>query len=310
MTAWTEPGWRAAADAWLRGQAELLGLAPVSSIEQPHVRRWGTVLRAETAGGVVWLKAPAEELLYELGLTELLAARAPGLAPRLLASDREHGWLLLADAGERLRELVAGERSLARWLDVLPLYAELQLALAGDADELLALGVPDLRLDVLPDRLEALLRRLDAPEAARALEHLPRVRGLASELAAFGLPATVQHDDLHDGQVFVDDGAYRVLDWGDACVSHPFFSLSVTLEGQIAWGVDDVEGSEELGPYRDAYLRAWRAAYPDAELEAAVELALPLGWACRVANGHVEGEDAATLARLGMLLAGLERLGA
>jgi hypothetical protein len=279
----------------------------VTAIEQPHVRPWGTVLRAETAGGTVWLKAPEDALRHEVALTRLLAARAPATAPELLATDPERGWLLLADGGERLREVVERERRLEYWLDVLPRYAEVQLALVADVPQLLDLGVPDLRLPVLAERLEQFLRRLEVPEAADALELVPDVRALAEELAAFALPETVQHDDLHDAQVFVRDGAYRVLDWGDACVSHPFFSLSVTLEGQLAWGLDDVERSIDVTPYRDAYLAPWRAAYPEVDLEAAVTLALPLGWACRVANGHVEGEDAATVARLQMLRADLGR---
>ena len=305
---WTDPSWRAGADEWLRAQAERLGLAPVGRIEQTHVQAWGTVLRAETAGDVVWLKATAPELRHEVGLTRLLAERAPHVSPQLLAADDERGLLLLADAGARLRELVGEERSLARWLDVLPLYAELQLALAPQAERLLALGVPDLRLPALAPRLETLLRRLEHEDAARALALVPRVAELAEALAAHGLPDTAQHDDLHDAQVFFRDGRYRVLDWGDACVAHPYLSLSVALEGVIAWGVDDAEGSEELAPYRDAYLGPWREAYPDVDHEAAVAVALPLGWACRVVNGHVEGDDGPTLARLGMLRQGLERV--
>ena len=27
------------------------------------------------------------------------------------------------------------------------------------------------------------------------------------------------------------DGRYLLLDWGDACVTHPYFTLAVTLDG-------------------------------------------------------------------------------
>ena len=86
---------------------------------------------------------------------------------------------------------------------------------------------------------------------------MSRVEEMCDELAGYGLPETIQHDDFHDGQVFVRDGRYLLLDWGDACVSHPFFTLSVTLEGQLAWGLDDVHGSVDVRPFRDAYLRAF-----------------------------------------------------
>ncbi len=76
-------------------------------------------------------------------------------------------------------------------------------------------------------------------------------------LAEVGIPETVQHDDLHDGQVFVRDGGYLFFDWGDSCVSHPFFTMSVTLEGVLSWGLDDVEGSVDVTPFRDAYLASF-----------------------------------------------------
>jgi hypothetical protein len=111
------------------------------------------------------------------------------------------------------------------------------------------------------------------------------------------------HDDLHDGQVFLKDGRHLVMDWGDACISHPFFTLSVTLEGVLAWGLDDVENSVDTTPFRDAYLAPYRDRY-DGDLDAACALAIRLGWACRAVNGHVPGENAATAARLGMFLEG------
>jgi hypothetical protein len=145
------------------------------------------------------------------------------------------------------------------------------------------------------------MEEIDAEPRFRAAAE--RVAELAEELGAYGIDETLQHDDLHDGQVFVKDGRALVMDWGDSCISHPFFTLSVTLEGLIAWGLDDVENSVDVTPFRDAYLAPFRERY-DGDLDAACALAMRLGWACRVVNGHVPGEDGATRARLGMFLDG------
>ncbi len=96
-----------------------------------------------------------------------------------------------------------------------------------------------------------------------------------------GIPETIQHDDLHDGQVFVRDGRYLFFDWGDSVVSHPFFSMSVTLEGVLSFGLDDVEGSVDVTPFRDSYLRPFDSYARGEELEAAHAIALRLGWLCR-----------------------------
>jgi hypothetical protein len=231
----------------------------------------------------------------------LWADRAPERVPPLLAVDLQRGWMLMADAGRRLREVIVEERSLDRWLDVLPATARIQLAMESDVVALLALGVPDMRLATLPDRYAQLMDTLQAEVRFRAAH--ARVVELCEELAGFGIAETLQHDDLHDGQVFVRDGTHLIMDWGDACISHPFFTLSVTLEGGIAWGVDDVENSEDTMPYLHAYLAPYAERY-DSDLVAASRLAIRLGWACRAVNGHVPGDKEHTLTRLRMFLDG------
>ena len=303
---WESPRFRAAAEAWVRAHAP----GEVVSVEQPHVRPWATALRVETSDGVVWFKANRAACRQEAEATAILARARPDALPELLAHDPERGWLLTRDAGDRLRELVASERSLWRWLDVLPLYARLQLDAVPLVDELLAAGVPDLRLAVLPDHFEQILGAIDGGARYRPL--VPRVRAGCERLAAYGLPETIQHDDLHDAQVYVRDGRILLTDWGDAVISHPFFSMSVTLQGVIAWGVDDVEGSEDVAPYAASYLEPWGGG-----LEEALELALPLGWACRIVGVYDQARalDPAErpgfldglVARLEMLARGLDR---
>jgi hypothetical protein len=229
MSTWYDPGFLAAAHAWIEAELGRLGLSRTGEIEQPHVYPWSTVLRVPTDGGDVWFKANMPELAHEAVAVQLLAARRPDCVPPLLAVDDERGWMLMGDAGEQLRAVVSREHDLGRWLDVLPLYAGLQLDLVPEVDELLAVGVPDMRLAVLP---ELYVRRLDTIGAEQRFhDALPRVEEMCAELASFGIPETIQHDDLHDGQIFVRDGRHLLLDWGDACISHPFFTLAVTLEG-------------------------------------------------------------------------------
>ena len=67
---------------------------------------------------------------------------------------------------------------------------------------------------------------------------------------------TFNHGDLTDANVFVDGGSAVFIDWGDACVSHPFYSLrTVLVSAEISLGLE--EYSPELHPLRDAYLEPW-----------------------------------------------------
>jgi hypothetical protein len=287
MLLWTDPRWLAEAHTWIRERLDALDVRPIGDIEQPHVRPWSTVMRVSTSGGDLWFKANVPALAYEAGVVGVLARTRPDLVQELAAVDLERGWMLMRDGGERLRELIERERDLERWLKVLPLYGELQLSTASSADELVRLGVPDRRLAILPGQYERLIEELEGlthGERDRLRAHVPNVAEMCRELSTVAIPETIQHDDLHDAQVFVREGRYVFFDWGDSCVSHPFFSMSVTLEGQLAWGLDDVEDSVDVTPFRDAYLRSFTSFAGRAELEAAHATALRLGWVCRAVN--------------------------
>ncbi len=157
------------------------GSVPLAAgvIDQLHVRPWSTVMRVPTDRGDLYFKANTPLLQHEAALVTILAARRPDCVPPLLAVDLERGWMLMADAGTRLREFVERERDLSCWLEILPLYAGLQIDLADQVDEMVAAGVPDLRLSRLPLLYEQLLeslvelpvddrRRLEAKRASRA----------------------------------------------------------------------------------------------------------------------------------------------
>src|SRR5439155_18643290 len=186
-----------AAEDWIRAHVE-----PVGAIETAYERPWSTVLRVPIADGVAWFKACAPVQAFEPRLTAELAARWPDRVADVLGHDEERAWLLLADAGTPIG--AAGNPPEA-WLVALPLYAELQRGEAAHAAGHLAHGVPDLRVATLPARYQDLVRRdlpLERDEIERLRGFAPRFTELCDELAAHGLPETVQHDDLHMANVY------------------------------------------------------------------------------------------------------------
>jgi hypothetical protein len=240
-----------AADAWIRAHVE-----PAGAIDAVHERTWATVWRVPTEAGQVFFKACAAVQAFEPRLTAELFARWPDDVPSVIAHDDARGWLLLADAGT---PIAASGNPPEAWLRVLPRYAELQRGEAGRTADHLAHGVPDLRLAALPVRFDELLRSdlpLEADEIARLRSYAPRLAAEAVELAARGIPESIQHDDLHMGNVYARDDGLRVLDWGDSSISHPFASLVVTFRF-----LEQVTGLRAGDPWfarlRDAYLEPW-----------------------------------------------------
>ena len=110
-----------------------------------------------TDDGPVWFKANNPGTVHEAVLIATLAELAPDRVLTPIAVDPAQGWSLLPDGGESLRDVLARDPDLAHWERALPGYAALQLASASRADELVALGVPDQRPEVLAGLFAELL---------------------------------------------------------------------------------------------------------------------------------------------------------
>ncbi len=227
---------RAAAESWIRTYVE-----PVGAIETARERPWATVLRVPLADGVAWFKACSPVQAFEPRLTAGLFARWPDRVVEVLGHDEERAWLLLANAGAPIGYYLNPPET---WLVALPLYAELQRGEAAYTPAHLTHHVPDLRVARLPARYEDLLRRYLPLES----DEIDRLRRFA--------PETVQHDDLHGANLYALGEQLRLLDWGDASISHPFASLVVTFRF-----LEEINKLPPADPWfarlRDAYLEPW-----------------------------------------------------
>ena len=281
-----DQAWRATVDEWIGAELGRHGLRPAGEIEQIKLRSWSLVLRVPAEPAQVWFKAGGPGCAYEAGLVAALAGWAAQSVLPPLAVDRERGWLLLPDGGPTLRTLVADGDGQAHWEQLLPFYGQLQRDLESRVDEMLALGVPDLRPLAVPAALAELLADTDAllidqedgmtaTDRERLLGMRPEVAGWAARLDEYGIAPSLNHDDFHDGNVFLRDGHYVFFDWGDASVSHPFASLLVTLN-VIKHQKQLPAGSAELVRMRDAYLEPWTGEFDRADLVDAVRLATRL----------------------------------
>ena len=242
---------RASAEAWIRTY-----LRPVGPIETARERPWATVLRVPLANSVAWFKACSPVQAFEPRLTAKLFARWPDRVVEVLALDEERAWLLLADAGTPVGYYRNPPET---WLAVLPRYAELQRGEAAYTAEHLTHHVPDLRIATMPARYEDLLRHdlpLEGDEVGRLRKFAARFAELCGELAAYNVPETVQHDDLHGANLYANGERLRLLDWGDASISQPFASLVVTFRF-----LETINQLPPADPWfarlRDAYLEPW-----------------------------------------------------
>jgi hypothetical protein len=245
------------------------GVEPTRELETIHDRPWSTVLRVPTADGDLFLKQEHPLQAYEVPLVVALFGRWPDRVPEVVAADVDRAWLLLRDAGVNVAESGAVDA----FPRALRLYGELQVAETAHVDEFLAMGLRDLRLPVVAELYEPFFERdhgLEPEEVARLVALAPTYRELCAQLAAFGLPASIQHDDLHQWNVFVRGDRVGIYDWGDSSVAFPLWSWLKPLRTLTEYGVDPE-------PARAVYLSAWTQIAPEQRLRDALELALPAG---------------------------------
>jgi hypothetical protein len=281
---WQSPDWLQQVTDWIRAETERAGARMTGPIEQPHIYPWSTVLRIPTDLGTLFFKATPPETGYEAALTRALAGWYPECMPEFVAVDEQRAWMLMRDGGTPLRASIRPTKDLAPWNPVISLYSEMQAAATEHVPDLLALGVPDWRLARLPGLFTQLLEdtesfRIDQPDGLTA-DDFRRVQGLpgrfaeiCNDLAAFGIPESVNHGDFHDGNVLVKDGRITLFDWGDGNITHPFVTLRTFFVSiEIALELDDYSFTPEMQVLLQRYLKPWRRFASEADLLAAFPL--------------------------------------
>ncbi|GGQ99838.1 hypothetical protein GCM10008957_10620 [Deinococcus ruber] len=253
--------------------------------------------RVPTAPGPLYFKAVPGFFRSEVPVTCWLSRELPGAAPPVLAADAEQGFLLLENGGEALNLNVVGwgfpDDQRGTWTPndsraLLRQVAHLQRASEARLDDLRALGLrergPQYVLTWLPRLLDgryfhtAQEGGLSAEEAQRLQAMQPRLQAMLERLAASPVPLTLGHGDLHEGNVLKRQEHFTMIDWSDACITHPF------LDANLSYLVPQ----EHAEAAADAYLDAWKGMLPPAELRALYRAGQQAGELFR-ALGYIDG---------------------
>lgn len=271
--AWFSSGWFAEASQWM---TEALTAKGYTLLRPPEPFKQGAisaVLLGETANGNVYFKVALALPLFgnEPGLSAALGRLYPDLIEAPLAIDAARRWMLTADIGTELR---ASKPSVEMMENVVRTFARLQIDSASQIDTLFAAGCLDRRIDVLMGQIDGLLvdegcyAPFSAEERATWQGSGDQLKALCQQLMTYKIPYTLAHGDFHAGNIALEGEKIRFFDWTDACVTHPFFDLSVLIDF-------DSDGRGEA--MRDAYLAEWTAYETPERLQEAFAIGYILG---------------------------------
>ncbi|MGB8733673.1 MAG: phosphotransferase, partial [Candidatus Sulfotelmatobacter sp.] len=253
-------GWITGLAGWTADLIRPLDLELGSSIRQYNASPSFSLIRFETNGPAVWFKAVGEPNLREFPITLKLSELFPKSLPEILATKPEWcAWLAREIEGTNL----GGSKEAALWIKAASGLAELQLDSISGADSILESGAHDVKTDTLLDSVDPFFEVV-----ARLMEEQPRVPPqvlsreelsllklrLEDALTLLGdlrIPNALGHLDLNPCNVVVTADGCVFLDWAEAYVGNPFFSLEYLLQHfRREIGQDAVLESELVNAYR------------------------------------------------------------
>jgi len=262
--AYAEPGGPAASLAWATAALRRLGRGAPTAVAQRKTWNLSAIWRLDCPTGPVWLKQVPRFFVQEAAVLAWVNEFSPGAAPELIATDGAGRSLLGHVGGEDRHDAPAADRHA-----MAELLHGIQLRSLGAVDDLVARGVPDLRGDLMVDKVRTVVERHGAGIAGLS-ELVDELPDRLAALRSCGLPDSLVHGDFHPGNVRDggDTGAGPViLDWGDAVIGNP---------GGDILGLTAGLSPADAAPLLRSWALRWAQAVPACDPAAALTLLPPI----------------------------------
>ena len=232
-------GWFHELREWVAQAIEPRGLRISENFRQVNAGLSFSLVRFETNGPAVWFKAVGEPNQKEFPLTCTLAQLFPSYLPPILDTRRDwNGWLAEEVEGTNLNE--TGDLEL--WAVAAEAIAKLQIGSINHCQGILVSGARDQRTAVLSDRVRPFIDVMTQLMEQQAKVSPPilgqkellllgdRLQTALEGLRVLEVPDALGHLDLNPANIIVSTKQCTLLDWAEAYVGNPFFSLQYLLE--------------------------------------------------------------------------------
>ena len=248
----------------LAGQPELIQETP-----------WSHVIRLPTLLGDVYLKQPAPLLANEANVIQFLDYELNSSVPIIIDKNDELHCFLMKSAGISLRKYLKAENMSDLLCQAIKQFTAFQRSTEGNTQSFLRLGIPDWRLNQLPELYKEIINDTDflkedgvTESELEQLNYLyPLVLEQLQALSQYGICETLVQPDFNTNNVLIDSETqkFTLIDLGELAISHPFFSLHNFLyTATVHHGVkeQDVIWHQML----EACLKHWSDLWPKAKL--------------------------------------------
>lgn len=204
---------------------------------------WSVVIRFSTSTEDFYLKQTPPAISAEPQIIKLLSEQFHASVPIVIAINEDLHCFLMHDAGKVLRDTLKEKFSPSLLCQAIKEYAAIQRSTEDNVEKFIKLGVPDWRLSKLPILYDQILKQRDFLKAdgmtdkeLQTLQGLrPKFLAQCESLSSYGIPETIGIPDFNDNNTLYDPNTriMTFIDWGEASITHPFFSLYNIIEQSI-----------------------------------------------------------------------------
>src|SRR5579883_1103242 len=135
------------------------GYVLVQSPEVVTETPWSTVIRFSTSNHDLYLKQTPPSLFLESKILQFLSTKLHASVPEVVASNEKLNCFLMKDAGISLRKYLKDEFQPELMDQAVKQFSAIQRSTEKFSETLFELGVPDWRLNKLPDVFNELLNQ-------------------------------------------------------------------------------------------------------------------------------------------------------
>lgn len=272
-------GWFRELQGWIDDVVRPLGFRLTGRFSQLNASPSFSLIRFETDRVAVWFKAVGKPNLREFPITVALERFLPQYLPPILATRPAwNGWLALEVKGDHPGETQDAQS----WMAAAASLARLQIASVDGFDLWLESGARDLRTSTLSGLvrpfLEAMSQLMDRQEKVPPPvlskneltllgEQIEEALSLCRDL---DIPDALGHLDLNSGNIIVSASQCVFLDWAEAYVGNPLFSIQYLVENFRRVAGRDATAEASLA---SAYTGEWPSSISPENLKEAMAFA-------------------------------------
>jgi hypothetical protein len=224
------------------------------------------VIKFSTSNGNIYLKETAPFISLEPKIFQLLSEQFHATVPVVIAINDDLHCFLTKDGGNSLRQTLKAEFKPDLLCQAIKQFAVIQRSVENYIGTFLKMGVPDWRLDKLPILYTQMLSHADFLKSEGITDQELKIsQNLRSQfssqcalLSSYNIPETLGFHDFHDNNILIDPNTKKMtfIDFGEAAILHPFFSLYTCLRQSIKHhGVKEIDQTYQ--DLQDACFRSW-----------------------------------------------------